>query len=30
MAFYEDRLEPMLRKTAKIIEEPPAMQSIVN
>ncbi|MBQ2218252.1 MAG: hypothetical protein II418_04855 [Firmicutes bacterium] len=30
MAFYEDRLEPMLRKTAKIIEETPAMQSIVN
>ena len=30
MAFYEDRLEPMLRKTAKVIEETPAMQSIVN
>lgn len=30
MGFYEERLEPMLRKTAKVIEETPAMQSIVN
>ena len=30
MGFYEECLEPMLRKTAKVIEETPAMQSIVN
>ncbi|MBQ8994661.1 MAG: hypothetical protein IJ091_02490 [Oscillospiraceae bacterium] len=30
MDFYTERLEPMLRKTAKMIEETPAMQSILH